>query len=257
MKKILKNLTIGITGEFGEPRSHKNLQRWIEMNDGTHASVIDENTTHLVCTLEDFRKKTLKVKQALKFKHLKIVTFDWLEDSLMSGRVKREKRYLVAALEKQKRKQRLEKNKQEQAAVKRFRDGCAGSEEDTLSKAYHIYRDETLFEYNITLGRADLSTNRVERYHLKLYESNALPHLYAVSARFTKAGSSARVIVAPLASFFDVAFQAFEKFFRKKTGIEWASRLNRCVVEDGRFVYEPPVEGRPRGRMPDCRPHFV
>ena len=53
-------------------------------------------------------------------------------------------------------------------ATERFNESCAQANQEMLSDMYHIYRDDTLFEYNVNLVRTDLSTNRNERYNVKV-----------------------------------------------------------------------------------------
>ncbi|KAL9011904.1 MAG: hypothetical protein Q9173_003303, partial [Seirophora scorigena] len=96
----LAGLTIAVTGDFGPRRSHDTLRRWVEKNGGQWATKVSKEVTHLISTKEDYRSKapmgnnqpsviatsvlTLhSVKMALKLKLLTIMTFDWLEDSLM------------------------------------------------------------------------------------------------------------------------------------------------------------------------------
>lgn len=63
MKKPLKGTVIAMTGDFGEPRSHQNLERWIESNGGKVAQAIDDDITHLLCTWDDWKKKVPKGEQ--------------------------------------------------------------------------------------------------------------------------------------------------------------------------------------------------
>ncbi|KAF2452971.1 hypothetical protein BDY21DRAFT_375163 [Lineolata rhizophorae] len=98
MKNPLSPFTIAISGDFGEARSHENVKRWIENNGGKYATAITKDTTHLICTREHYKRKVTMVKQAEQHKHIKIVTFDWLEDSLLSCTRKREGRYLLQKL---------------------------------------------------------------------------------------------------------------------------------------------------------------
>ncbi len=62
MKDPLKKFTIAVTGEFGEPQNHKNLERWIEKNGGRFASCVDDSVTHLLCTWDEWKNKTPKGK---------------------------------------------------------------------------------------------------------------------------------------------------------------------------------------------------
>ncbi|KAI9814900.1 MAG: hypothetical protein M1832_005628 [Thelocarpon impressellum] len=271
MKEVLTGLVIAITGDFGGPRTRENVSRWINANGGTVcADGVTQGVTHLICTAEDYKGRAPKVRQALKLRTVKIVTFDWLEDGLLAKRRKPEKPYLLATLEKARRKRAREEQKAAQAATQRFAAGCRTAEEDLLSSNYHVYRDETLFEHSITLFRADPTANRNERHQLKLFESHALPHLYAASTRYTSARPRARTltaitVLAPHGSLFDAAFRAFRAFFARKVGYAWETRLDARREGDGGeregsegggngegwFKYCPPAAKMPRGRMVD------
>ncbi|KAI9680657.1 MAG: hypothetical protein M1817_004097 [Caeruleum heppii] len=226
MKSPLKGLVIAVTGDFGAAHSHKDVQRWVEGNGGTFVDVIkeDDGVTHLICSLDDYVAKVGKVKHALKYPSISIVTFDWLEDSLLAARAKQEKAYLLRVLEKARRKVDRERKK-------RIKD-----------------------------------------------------------ARYTRPGrSSAPLFLCALHSFYADAFTAFTQFFLSKTGRRWEDRLEsreettavvggsadeketraldgghgdigeevrekrsdeRVVGMDQRWVYKPPVFGRPRGVLP-------
>lgn len=62
MKDPLKKYVIAVTGDFGERCSHKALERWIESNGGIFAASINDHVTHLICTWDDWEKKTPKGK---------------------------------------------------------------------------------------------------------------------------------------------------------------------------------------------------
>ena len=153
---------------------------------------------------------------------------------------------------------------------------------------YHIYRDPTTFAYDITLARANLTTNKNQRYTLKvtaepsiplistiifpsftptrrprvfirharaqrlqLYESNSIPKLYTCYTKYSAHDqSSAPEVLAPLGSSFELAFDVFKQFFRLKTHREWDDRLIKVkTVEEEAFVYTPPRGGVPKGMI--------
>jgi hypothetical protein len=60
MKDPLKRFTIAVSGDFGESRSHSAMERWIGANGGKFATAITDDTTHLVCTYEDWKQKAEK-----------------------------------------------------------------------------------------------------------------------------------------------------------------------------------------------------
>ncbi|KAI9812887.1 MAG: hypothetical protein M1827_004405 [Pycnora praestabilis] len=285
MKDPLKNLTIAVTGDFGEVRSHENLRRWIQSNGGTFSQDIDENVTHLICNKEAWKKKLALVKKARKVKGLKIVSYDWLEDSLLKKSPRKEAAYFMKSLSAEKHKKDLLVKRAVKEGVQAFGKGCKEFKKDMLSEIcednYHLYRDETGFDYDIVLARFDILTNKNQRYYLKLYETHSHPHLYACYIKYTRPGKTGTDMLAPLASLFSTAWNAFTKFFKAKTGKAWEMRLDSRwglkamgraggVVEKGMgedlgkgemgekgereetggFVYTPPVLGRPRGRMP-------
>lgn len=63
----------------------------------------------------------LTVKEALRIKKLKIVTFDWFEDSLMQQSPKREGPYLLKSVAKKTQKEKARKKRKVKRAVK---EGC-------------------------------------------------------------------------------------------------------------------------------------
>ncbi|KAI9705109.1 MAG: hypothetical protein M1836_006892 [Candelina mexicana] len=280
MKNCLENLTIAVTGEFGSPRTHENLKRWIKNNGGTFAEQIDGKVTHLICSMEHWKRQHTNVKEALRYSDIKIVSYDWLEDSLQSKRARKEtKKYVMKSIATQRRTEKAGKRRAVKEGVKTFKKGCENAKTDLLSDNYHTYRDETGFDYDVVLARADLSRNINERHHLKvpffsslsspsqpssrllssppeltptkLYESHAIPHLYCTYTRYSRPGKSADQNLTPIGTLFDSCFAAFTKFFKSKTGLCWEERLDKKKVEGEVFTYTPPVLGRPRGRMPE------
>ncbi|KAI9709830.1 MAG: hypothetical protein M1812_007622 [Candelaria pacifica] len=284
MKNCLENLTLAITGEFGSARSHENLRRWIKNNGGAFAEQIDDQVTHLICSMDHWKKQHANVKEAMRYPDIKVVSYDWLEDSLHSKRARKEtKKYMMKSILTQKRSEKAGKRRAIKEGVKTFQKGCNDAKTDLLSTKkttdnYHTYHDETGFGYDVVLARADLSKNINERHHLKvlpcpnhlppspppkppflpqsklsmkLFESHAIPHLYCTYTRYSRPGRSAGEDLTPIGSLFSPCFAAFTKFFKTKTGLRWEERLDKKKVEGEVFTYSPPVLGRPRGRMPE------
>lgn len=59
-KDLLKDCKIAISGMFEEARCPQNIERWVRCHGGSFSTNIDEDTTHLVCTLEAFDIRTFK-----------------------------------------------------------------------------------------------------------------------------------------------------------------------------------------------------
>ena len=220
----LKRFTIALAGNFGPDRTEEKIQGWIAAHGGIFASDISSNVTHLVCSLKAYKQsvptggpsseqgdilleliRPVPVRKALDVETIKIVTFDWLEESLLDGNAKRAKPYLVRRVIRQrrvrkdarrfKRKQILRENGTSTPPpslvgtnvreVAKFKQDCKSFQEHMqagqvpwlcfrprlisgFTEGYGIYRDEGGFPYNVTLARVDLATNTNERYHLKV-----------------------------------------------------------------------------------------
>jgi hypothetical protein len=78
--------------------------------------------------------------------------------------------------------------------------------------------------------------------------------------RYIQPGKTATAELSPIGSQYDVAFDAFKKFFKLKTNVDWEARLekrDRCCdassIGDGgcddHFRYRPPGPGKPNGAM--------
>ena len=91
-KGVFKNLTIAATGDFGPQKTHEDIKRWVENNGGTFATTVDSRTTHLIATSQHYKRKVKIVRDA-KEARIKIVDFDWLEDSTRSNAKKPESKY--------------------------------------------------------------------------------------------------------------------------------------------------------------------
>lgn len=89
---------------------------------------------------------------------------------------------------------------------------------------------------------------------LQLFESDAIPHTYACYVKYSRKGASGRDILAIPGSSWDLAFDAFRKFFKTKTKKDWNDRLDGKqppTSDDGSedaFRYEPPESANePKG----------
>ena len=59
-KSPLRGFRIAVEGDFGEPRTPTALQRWVENNGGTFCGAVEKDLTHLVCTEDAWKSKTMK-----------------------------------------------------------------------------------------------------------------------------------------------------------------------------------------------------
>jgi len=114
MKAIFKGKVVSIAGTImttskndPQPITYDSISRWITAHGGTYEREVGPDTTHLICSIEDYKKRTqqgepppplmhritncLSVKKAWELgkKQCKIVVFDWLEDCLLGKKLKK------------------------------------------------------------------------------------------------------------------------------------------------------------------------
>ena len=86
---------------------------------------------------------------------------------------------------------------------------------------------------------------------MQLYESHISPATFACFTNYSSPiAGTARLVLAPLGSSFQLAMEQFEHFFRVKTRLEWSernARVERGGDRVGCFVYSMPAEGEPVG----------
>ncbi|TVY36751.1 hypothetical protein LSUB1_G004371 [Lachnellula subtilissima] len=277
MKQIFRGLVISASGTFinsGKAVTHEQLARHVTSHGAEYDSTVTNDTTHLICSIEDYKKKTtqdnlLAVKKALQLGNkCEIVNYDWIVDCLVGPGLKKRllgaKSYtLRQAL---KRLNEGKKNIEEHKAnfddgVKYSKELCNNSEPllchicfgsliaDTIIDLNHVYYDSDAFEYKVVLTRINLDGKvKTEKYTLFLFESNAKPNVYMCGAKLSSPGRPITLYkdkCRPM-TFYE-AFGIFRKFFHDKTGVEWDMRLEETKNDEGFFVYAPPVLGRPIG----------
>ncbi|KAJ9294333.1 hypothetical protein DTO271G3_6908 [Paecilomyces variotii] len=282
MGKSFQKVNACCAGNFGE--NSEKIPQWLRANGGVYSKDINPDITHLITTESAFKRNVEAVQAAKRMKHVKIVSYDWLEDSLMSKtrRPKREGPYLWEKLLGRKTKKKATKADKKGKATKRRNGGAAKSLEnsrkgpraviDDMARAgYHLCADkETGVTYCATLVRPTPVTGRNEKYQLKyhhlhalierpyakqpqLYESNAEPHVYATYVKYSRIGKSGTELVAPRGSSFDIAMKAYKKFFKIKTGKNWDERFDGKLPEAKKDIQGnvlPPDEGWFRHELP-------
>ncbi|OJJ73608.1 hypothetical protein ASPBRDRAFT_205828 [Aspergillus brasiliensis CBS 101740] len=206
MGNTFKNIHASSFGKF-DGNTDK-IPQWIRANGGQYSKDISKDLTHLITTKEAFKDNVEAVREAKRLRTIKIVSYDWLEDSLLSKnrRPKRETEYLLANILKM-----LLRNLKNQDPFAR----------------YHIYTDQQArVTYNATLSRPMLGKSSKEKYVVRVYESNKEPLAYATHLEYSRVGKQQSQLLTPLKASHDSAVKAFKKVFKDKTGKEWEERLN-------------------------------
>ncbi|EFR01403.1 BRCT domain-containing protein [Nannizzia gypsea CBS 118893] len=223
MGRTFKHITLSVTGEFGLIADK--FKQWVEANGGNFSREVNSEVTHLLSTKEAFKKNNNAVRAAKRIKGLKIVSSDWLEDSLLSKsrRPKREGPYLWSQLTKKAKKKATGGKKLDKGTNFIQKHGGAVKKNSELD-GHHIYSDAAGTRYMATLIRPIEDSKAKEKHVLKLYESDNTPHTYAVFAKYTRPGRVGSDYTVPVGSPLPTAIKGFGKFFRAKAGKPWDKR---------------------------------
>ncbi|PBP15730.1 brct domain containing protein [Diplocarpon rosae] len=266
-RQIFKGLIMSLAGSFvgiHGALSPQKIAKWITLHGARFEEEVSSHTTHLICSIEEYKKATKQVRDAwqLGTNRCVIVVFDWLEDCLQSNKKRclSTKSYSVDRTIIRLKKQKALNMRE---SKRKFDDGIRVSKElsDNKPELYHIYYDSDAFEYKVILSRIRLDgTTMIEKYTLFLFESNnKFPPLYMFGAKLSRSHrplSYYRQDCRPMD--FPTAFTCFKKFFKEKSGVDWDMRLERLKPsphasghgEKVFFKYSPPIRGRPVGLLP-------
>ncbi|WAO92845.1 BRCT domain-containing protein [Fusarium falciforme] len=244
--QIFKGRVLAAAGPLPGQLTVENLKRWALIRNGDFVDHFDEDVTHLLCTREQFDKRVPRVKDALKRgKRFHIVHCDWFEFSAVKNKRLPEKEFSMRNI--------LAKQNAKRRERARIEKGKRDGEKFVNTNFYHIYRDRSNFAYQLDISRDDEAAGEFgQKYTLCLWESNAKPHLYWFTAKFTKRKGNSqptyhRPSVCP--DKWRPQMDLFMEFFRVKTGIPWEDRVTLAMtMPSSYFQYEPPTGGKPSGR---------
>jgi hypothetical protein len=85
-KQIFLGMTFSCSGNFGEGWEHDKMAMWVRKHGGVWQSEVSDGTSHLICTVEDYKKKTQQgmflpvLERGLAFDtdHILYVQLEWL-----------------------------------------------------------------------------------------------------------------------------------------------------------------------------------
>ncbi|KAG0645267.1 hypothetical protein D0Z07_8866 [Hyphodiscus hymeniophilus] len=256
LKQILRGLNISFSGDFGDGWEYEKVVKWIRYHGGTYDSAVSEHTTHLICTIEDYKNKTQQVKKARALgRSCYIVTKDWLDDCLIRTKKKPKRREVETPYTLDSILKRLHQSPAKQQEYRdRFEKGVKAGNEFVDNDLWHVYYDGTGFEYKVVCHRfPEAGSTMCEKYTIYLFESLPKPCLYMVGAKYSKGrGHKAHYWREECkAKVWVDAWKDFNRFFLDKTGIHWNDRCDGLPPIEGKFTYIFPTLGRPVGALPE------
>lgn len=101
--RALAKCNIAVAGQYHD-YPYSKVSGWIDNLGGSASTSVSTSTTHVVATEKAWKRKDRAVKEALKLieddeADIRIVSFDWLEDSVNNRTKKREGPYLWQKLD--------------------------------------------------------------------------------------------------------------------------------------------------------------
>ncbi|OGM48545.1 BRCT domain protein [Aspergillus bombycis] len=214
------------------------------------------------------------VKEAKRLGTVKIVSYEWLEDSLLSRNrtPKREKACLIENILKEERRTAKEEArktlKQQGRSTKKSASKRTsmlslniytyhlpnrahimmlgklnakspsgtnrGKKSGPTTSERHVYTDMTARQTYKATLVRQTISKRKEKFQLTIYESNGEPCTYETECRYSRVGKSSSQILAPTGSSLDTALTAFERFFEEYTGKSWALREDGILPQPKR-----------------------
>ncbi|KAJ5382419.1 hypothetical protein N7517_000330 [Penicillium concentricum] len=266
MGKPFQRIHAAIVGKFEDGVGEK-IPQWIRANGGQFSRDVNSRVTHLIATKEAFKNNAASVATAKKTSTVKIVSYDWLEDSLLSAtrRPKPEEPYLLKNLMKPEKKEVSRKKATPKSSkvvkeVKKRRIADPFLSLKGKSKPVRrVYQDrKTKVVYSTTLFRpskppgtsrekCQLTVSHIvavrECFHnidiTQLFESIAEPHTYSAYTKFSRIGTSNVEILAGPRCKLELAVDKFKQFFKEQTGKEWDKRASGKM---------PPPKTGPNGK---------
>ncbi|RYP03858.1 hypothetical protein DL764_004837 [Monosporascus ibericus] len=253
-KPIFKDCVVALAGDLGRPDWREaDVARWVaawggafSAQEGAGGAGGYDSVTHLLASREQFlASSSFRERLRKRMKRTRVVTADWLEDSMTRRRRLPERPYSLHEAQRREgaRRRRDERAERGVEKGKRLVNDCLN----------HIYRDSTFFSYDIKPTRDDEESGNVgQRYQLMLWEFNGNPRHYQLTTKyFRRPGDSQPLIYRfpeETPSLFDPVFAEFKRFFRSKTKIDWDDRVAKAgSMPKKYFQYAPPTGGKPVG----------
>ncbi|KAE8147848.1 hypothetical protein BDV25DRAFT_142366 [Aspergillus avenaceus] len=230
------------------------IPQWVKSQGGKYSRTVTPQVTHLIVTKEAYRKSISAVKEAKRLGTVKIVTYDWLEDSLLSKSKmpKRENAYLLENIGKEERKKVKGRTGKVAKSVRRPGKRCTVTGKGSSSAGS---RGKKSTAVQVPVGHhiyTDLTT-RLTYSAMLIYETDNKPHTYSTECRYSRIGKQNTQQLAPTGSSLEAAMIAFNDFFEEQTATKWEQRHdgtlpppkrdnegNLLPPHEGWYIYEAP-----------------
>ncbi|KAK6835856.1 hypothetical protein RU639_001880 [Aspergillus parasiticus] len=177
MGKSFAKIHLCSAGRLGDNGSK--IPQWVQANGGRYSRQVTQDVTHLVTTKDAYMNNIPAVKEARRFGTVKIVSYEWLEDSLLSRNrtPKREKAYLIENILKEERRAAKEKArktpKQQDKSTNKPGGKSTGMSTLNVYTLYHVISKKD--------SHIDVNKNKHKRpFRCQPWEESWLDHMYVL-----------------------------------------------------------------------------
>ncbi|KAG9204325.1 hypothetical protein G6514_001399 [Epicoccum nigrum] len=125
---VLSGLTIAVAGTLDYDNTQ--IKKWVEANGGRYSPNVSKYVTHLIASKEAWKSASDDVQKAVKHEAW-VLTYDWLEDSLLNKRKLAETKYSWEDKEQERKRNKEMKKLGLLADTKKFQDGCEAAKKAT------------------------------------------------------------------------------------------------------------------------------
>lgn len=125
---VLNGLTIAVAGTLDYDNTQ--IKKWVEANGGRYSPSVSKHITHLITSKEAWKNASDEVQKAVKHQAW-VLTYDWLEDSLLKKRKLAETKYSWEDKEQERKRNKEMKKLGFLADTKKFQDGCEAAKKAT------------------------------------------------------------------------------------------------------------------------------
>ena len=125
---VLSGLTIAVAGTLEYDNTQ--IKKWVDANGGRYSPSVSKHVTHLIASKEAWKSASDEVQKAVKYQAW-VVTYDWLEDSLIQKRKLPETKYSWENKEQERKRNKEMKKLGLLADTKKFQDGCEAAKKAT------------------------------------------------------------------------------------------------------------------------------
>ncbi|KAJ5676952.1 uncharacterized protein N7477_002585 [Penicillium maclennaniae] len=223
MGKTFDKIQVHVIGSF---ENSDKVSGWMKANGGKYHRSFNSQVTHLIVSEEVYLRNGEEIEKAKRSDKVKIVSFDWLEDSLLSRskRPKPEQPFLWSTLLRENAK--VKRTTKDPFVNRVTKTTTRRKSKDTIMPKALIFTDTAGETWDAELVRHNVAARPRGKFRVGIFQSFSNPPCYSTYAKYSQLGTSYVIELASPKKDMSLAINAFKKFFLAQTGKEWENRSN-------------------------------